>query len=631
MRTLCVAGLWLFVASCGDPTAQAVVRSDTPAPVLRSIQVTPTEARLSVGDTARFIAVVKDGVGRPMSLPIRWASSNGAVVRVDSTGLVTGAGGGTALISASADTLTAAATVSVAEKTYELAPELARAYVNEEMPVATGGTIIVPADGDLQAALDTAGLGDVIALANGASYVGYVTLANKGRGSGWIIIRPASMSGMTAEGTRMTPALAAAANLPKIVSPNVMPALDAAASSHHYRFVGLEVTMNDAAGTGYSYGLVTIGTNENSLSLLQHDFVFDRVYLHGLPRLGLQKCLALNSATSAVIDSWPSECHMDGADAQAIVSWNSPGPIKIVNNYLEGSGENVMFGGADPQIVNQLPSDIEIRHNHFKKPLAWKTEPRTYTIKNLLEFKNAQRVLVEGNVFENNWYDGQDGTAILFTGVVQGGVATWSVVQDVTFRYNVIWNTLGGFTAAAIDNGNHVLAKPTQRVTIINNLFQTTQTSPIALYRGFVVSPASYDIHVEHNSFLGDLSLANPESMHAMAWLSQTSRLVIANNIFSPSLYGLGGDDVGSGTAALTRYAPDAVMTGNLIASDWWSGDPSAAYPAGNSFPKLGQIGLNSDLSLSAGSPFRGKGSDGKDPGADIAATLSNTQGVVVP
>ena len=72
-------------------------------------------------------------------------------------------------------------------------------------------------------------------------------------------------------------------------------------------------------------------------------------------------------------------------------------------------------------------------------------------------------------------------------------------------------------------------------------------------------------------------------------------------------------------------------MTGNLIASDWWSGDPSAAYPAGNSFPKLAQIGLNSDLSLSAGSPFRGKGSDGKDPGADIAATLSNTQGVVVP
>ena len=69
----------------------------------------------------------------------------------------------------------------------------------------------------------------------------------------------------------------------------------------------------------------------------------------------------MNSARTAVVDSYLSNLHEVGADSQAIAGWNGPGPFKIVNNYLEGAGENVMFGGADPRIPNLVPSDIEIR------------------------------------------------------------------------------------------------------------------------------------------------------------------------------------------------------------------------------------------------------------------------------
>ena len=55
---------------------------------------------------------------------------------------------------------------------------------------------------------------------------------------------------------------------------------------------------------------------------------------------------------------------------KSIYSYISPYPFKIVNNYLEGAGENVMFGGADPRIKNLVPSDIEIRRNHFFKLLS---------------------------------------------------------------------------------------------------------------------------------------------------------------------------------------------------------------------------------------------------------------------
>ena len=50
---------------------------------------------------------------------------------------------------------------------------------------------------------------------------------------------------------------------------------------------------------------------------------------------------------------------------------------------------------------------------------------QAWTVKNLVEFKNAQNVLVEGNTIENNWAAGQQGYSILFTPRNQSGTAPW--------------------------------------------------------------------------------------------------------------------------------------------------------------------------------------------------------------
>lgn len=84
---------------------------------------------------------------------------------------------------------------------------------------------------------------------------------------------------------------------------------------------------------------------------------------------GTRRGIALNSRATAAIDSHLADFKEDGADSQAICGWNGPGPFKIVNNYREGMGENVMFGGADPSIRDLVPTGIEIRRNHFAKPL----------------------------------------------------------------------------------------------------------------------------------------------------------------------------------------------------------------------------------------------------------------------
>ena len=217
-------------------------------------------------------------------------------------------------------------------------PALPRVLLDTAYAPPTGGTVrIINAGGDLQAALNAAQLGDVITLEAGATFTGNYTLPNKS-GSGWIIIRTSAPdASLPPPGTRITPAYASA--LPKVVSPNSAAAIATLAGAHHYRLIGLEVTIGAGVtsntGTG---GLVQLGDwpAQTTLGQVPHDIILDRVYVHGSPAVPLVRCIALNSASTAVIDSYISDAHHQTFDAQAIAGFNGPGPFKIVNNYLEG-------------------------------------------------------------------------------------------------------------------------------------------------------------------------------------------------------------------------------------------------------------------------------------------------------
>jgi hypothetical protein len=87
------------------------------------------------------------------------------------------------------------------------------------------------------------------------------------------------------------------------------------------------------------------------------------------------------------------------------LGWSGPGPFKIVNNYLEAASENVIFGGGDPTIT--ASSRATSRSAATTSRSRSRGRARGYNVKNLFEIKNAQRVLVEGNVFENNWAKGR--------------------------------------------------------------------------------------------------------------------------------------------------------------------------------------------------------------------------------
>ena len=73
-------------------------------------------------------------------------------------------------------------------------------------------------------------------------------------------------------------------------------------------------------------------------------------------------------------------------------------------------------------------------------------------MKNLFELKAARRATIRKNLFEQNWTDGQSGTAILFTVRNEDGRSPWTVIEDVLFEHNIIRDTEGVFSISGYDD-----------------------------------------------------------------------------------------------------------------------------------------------------------------------------------
>ena len=476
--------------------------------------------------------------------------------------------------------------------------------------VAPRGAILeVAAGGNLQAALDKAQLGDTIVLQAGATFRGPFKLPNKTAGSGWIYVVSSHLSYLPPPGTRVDPANAT--NMPKVLARNFMNALSTVANSHHFRFVGIEFAPEP--GTTETYVLVRIGNSDTSPTTLAHHIVFDRCYVHGIPNTNDQRGIEMDGAYVAVVDSYISSFQEINADTQGLLAFNTTGPLQIRNNYIEAAGENVMFGGADSRAATLVPTSIEIRGNHFYKPLS--LIPTTYTMKNLLEFKAARRVIVTGNTFENNPAKGQNGFAVLITPRNQNGTAPWTVTSDIAIVDNRLINVGSGFNILGRDNLQPSLL--TERILIRDNIVGVTGLGG-ADGRAFQFINGGSDYTVTHNTIINTaLPPAVLVSDVAMAQSAvKVNNFVFTNNLSTLTSYGFFGSAVGEGTRALNTYFSNWTFSRNVLV-----GRPGGSYPAGNFFPAnvaavdfVNYAGGN--YALAANSPYNNAGTDGTDIGA---------------
>ena len=624
----------------------------------------------------------------------------------------------------------------------------------------------------LQAAIDASVPGDQIliqagyttTLLNGQS----ILLRNKVNPNNlWITISTENLPGTSGvspllppPGTRVGPSDAPAmAKIVKMAGTDV--AIDVAPAASHYRLVGLEITI-DPGQTLY-YTMLRFGTAssaQSTLSVVPSYLYVDRCYLHGHPNLDIQRAIGMNSAYSAVIDSYISDIHSNGSDSQTIFGSNGPGPYKIVNNYLEASGENILWGGADPYIPGLQPADIEVRRNHFIKPLTWlnpllsppgnlsgslttnsastlasatqffyqvvaiapyasssavysdptnevsvttgSSQPavnlswgrtsysasayevyrttvlptsnransftvfhllpsqvncstssvcsftdtnsgitRTsanlpagarWSVKNLYETKNSARSWIDGNIFENNWPQSQNGFAIGLTVRDQSGTCTWCTTTDVTFSNNIIRNTNNGMTLTGYDN--NFTSQGTNRLKVVNNLFYNIQFvgnfpgsgagrvfQPLKSAGTTYPNDAPKNLKLLHNTVLIG-SVPFPFLIYTSGSMPD---LTFKDNLALGSVAGNGGE----GNPTLANTFANVVFTHNALIAR-----PASAYSnySGNFFPAnttaVGFLDLTSCLNntdfhgceLSSSSTLKNAATDGTDVGADFSA-----------
>ncbi|HEV7991530.1 MAG TPA: Ig-like domain-containing protein [Gemmatimonadaceae bacterium] len=616
------------------------------------ISLSANPASVKIGQTTQISALVMYPKGTTMSgSPVVWTSQQPNIGSVSSTGVVTGLAVGTVTILAQADTAKSTISITVSDSASggvtppnttpppavpgnganggtngsATPPDLPRASVSTTYP-SISRQVRVAANANLQTALNAAQPGDELLLPQGATYTGTFTLPNKGNMNGWIVIRTdVSDAAIGMPGTRMTPSRAGSVRLAKIVANTVGSPLITALGANHYRITGIEIT--SVPGLNDINALVRFGDAsyaQNSVATTANNLILDRSYVHGTPSTHLNRCLMLNSATSAVVDSWLGDCHSNHGESQAIIGWNGPGPFLIQNNHLEAGHEVVAFGGSTMTVANQSPSDITLRGNHITRPVSWKG---VWQVKNLLETKHVKRLLVEGNVFENNWIDAQAGFAILVKSENQNNDNPWTTSSDVTFRYNRIRNTGNAFNLAANPSG--LPAIPAARILIADNIIENIN---VGIFAGgghtLQLLGDVRDVIMRHNT----VTSANGGGSFAilLGSLPQVQRLVVHSNILVRGAYGVKGGGQSEGTASLNHFAPGYLFTNNAII-----GSSALPYPSSNwfasSLANLGFLNLSGgNFLLGPSSSYLNKGYDGRDIGADVNGVNSQTGAAVV-
>ena len=498
------------------------------------------------------------------------------------------------------------------------------------VPAESGRRVSVSSGAELQHALDTAAAGDRILLDAGITLLpprgaDSFVLRNRHLAPGqWIVVQSADSAfnadGRLAPNTRVSDADAASMARIRSTTTNA-PAIRTEAGASGYRLIGLDIGAESSVQQ--LTNLVELGNGSDvTVDTEPSDIVIDRCFIHGNDTGNFRRGVMMNGVRLAVVDSHVANFHDANTDSQAVGGSNGPGPFKIVNNFLEAASENVMFGGSDPAVPELVPRDIEVRRNLLTKRRSWQTA--RVAVKNAFELKNAGRVVVEGNIFENVWASGQDGTAILLKSVNQQGRCIWCVTEYVTFRNNIVRGAAHGMTINAAETGGPGMPLPRKahHIRVDNVLFDDLGGGKLLRVFGGV-SDASFTHITARGNGSGILEPQSDTDLNP--------RLVFKNNLIERRYYGIGAGSV-EGTKTLSRnfnpytYGYNVLVntsapTDQAIAN----GDLGSRYPA-RTWVVSGwnDVGFQSGTStLTKTSRFSRAGDDGKDVGVDLPAVTA--------
>lgn len=261
---------------------------------------------------------------------------------------------------------------------------------------------------------------------------------------------------------------------------------------HHFQITNTEIRDDIGGPVGQNgVALAYCGTNtETSESQQPHDIYIMQNYFHGYttPNITALRGIFYSMHDSVIAYNYFEKINGNAKEGQGIATQQSS-RVLVLANWISGGSEGSMIGGSPPTIAGYTPSDFTFRRNMFTRDYADINVsrcglPNNYVVKNRFEIKNAQRVLIDGNTFQQSWCDGQSGFLMLLNVRALSGscgsctLGNISIVADITVTNNVFAHAAQGIQTDASSGGSGTFsssgfgqALKMRRVSIINNEF----------------------------------------------------------------------------------------------------------------------------------------------------------------
>lgn len=701
---------------------------NTSTPVLQTIAVTPANPSVAVGASIGFTATgtFSDGTTPNITLSSTWKSSAPLIAQVQSLASpqsVKCVSGGSATISATSGAVTGSTSITcivpppptsgmdaycsagnipsfgVSDHTALLPTGC---YYTNPSARPTSGTVRAVTQATWVATWAATNCDDVVEPAPGSTITGAMTIPAKVCPPGhYRTLRVQNFnSSFPAYGSRATPCQWGVVSLPGYPSwPCASPAnvgatiqttsqsaaLIIAGPTSGLQIEGIHILRNSSVF--FSDVIVKSGTGFDHI-------ILDRIWCSATVAGSTNRCFDSSTVSyDAAIDSFFSDflCIAGGPgglcsnDGQALSDGRNNTGVqdsvkKWVNNFAAASSETLFSGGGGGNIV---PSDFEIRLNWLFKPMTWNPADPSYAfaaigqplVKNHLEFKNGNRILIEGNIMQNTWvgYD-QNGSAVLMTPKNQSspslvGQCPLCAVTNVTGRYNYITTVNYPFQFAVVSSAAGFAAGSGHysfHDWVADNLgyatcFRCGGNSGNALDGGYYTAPnAPAGIVQKHSYFAHNTIVRSPTNTNRAGLLGisgaksgtglQMDDYTWTNN-FAPNQRGgstgvanpldqcAAGLNCNCGfstpTASLNACFISYTFAGNCIVNDGGTVWPGSNVVSSTATETSELVNYNNglmlpggDFHLKAASVCHNQATDGLDPGADINTLLNRIQGV---
>ena len=261
-----------------------------------------------------------------------------------------------------------------------------------------------------------------------------------------------------------------------------------------------------------------------------------------------------------------------------------------------------------------------------------------YAVKNLFEIKSGINIVVRGNIFENNWIDGQDGLGVVIIAVGDGNnTAEWARGENLRFERNIVRNSTQGVRITATNSPLNLMRN--NRVTMTDNLVYKIGNTDYPSINSTSARPLSFggpcdDCVVDHNTVVSGVTGGQGVYFDTAPF----TRPRLSNTILYANLHGL----VGDGGLPISSYWGGDGNVLHTVAVDNLSnkGAPASfgSYAVNGKFitPATPLFTGGENYRLLTTSPYSANctagcdftATDGKDLGADIDAVEAATNGV---